>query len=180
MLSLPFQRPATTHELFLELDDAAVGATAKADGGCTVQPPKGEEDRPKFRQQPLTVAGIDSSCSTLVVSPPPPMRVFSSGGQSSAYAALKAMNADDPRAAGGLSGAHLIRTDKKGLEGVSASSKYLSLFPAASTASQGLSSLPHQSTVGRHPAAAEGPPSLDSIVVTTEVGQVHSTIQPTR
>ena len=166
--------------MFLELDDAsaaaAAGATDKAvgvGGSTAVQSSqKGEDDwRHKFNQ-PLAVAGgggIDSSCSTLLASPPPPMRVLSSGGQSSAYAALKAMNADDDLKAGCLSGAHLIRTDKKGLEAVSSSSKYFTLFPAASTASQGLSSLPPQSTVERNPAAAEGPPSLDSKVGTTEV-----------
>lgn len=171
--ALLFQRPATTHELLLVLDDAAAsaeaaGATAKGDGGTAVLPCKGEAERPKFKQ-PLTVAGcIDSSCSSLLVSPPPPMRVLPSGGQSSAYAALKAMNAGD-LGADGPSGALLIRTDKKGPEAVNCSSKYFALFPAAATASQGLSSLPPQSTAERHPAAAVGPLSLDSKVVTTEV-----------
>ena len=180
--------------MLLELDGASAAAATAAGAGATdeavwgsaaVQPSQeGEKDlRPKFNQ-PLTIAGgggrgggggggIDSSCSTLLASPPPPMRVLSSGGQSSAYAALKAMNADDDLKAGGLSGAHLIRTDKKGLEAVGSSSKYFTLFPAAApTASQGFSSLPPQSTVERNPAAAEGPPSLDSKVGTTQGGPI--------
>ena len=138
-----------------------------------MQPPRKGEDgeRGTGKPPPLTVAGMDSSCSSLLVSPPPPMRVFSSGGQSSAYAALKSLNADDER---GLSGAHLVRTDKKGPEGVvvGSSPRYFALLPDAPAHSQGLSSLPPQLTVERNPAAAEGPPSLTSKIVTSEVHSV--------
>ena len=171
-----FKRPATTHELMLDLDDvpasaeATAGAAAKADDDSAVQPAKSEDHGRRSLKQPMTIAaGIDSSCSTLLASPPPPMRVLSSGGQSSAYAALKAMNADDEQRASGLSGALLIRTDKRAPEGVNSASKYFTSFPSTSAAPQGLSSLPSQPTVARNPAAGEGPPSLDSKIVNNEV-----------
>ena len=162
----------------LELDGAqapaAVGgavATAKPDGETALQPPRKGEDgeRPTSVKQPpltMTVAGMDSSCSSLLVSPPPPMRVFSSGGQSSAYAALKSLNADDDL---GHSGAHLVRRDTRGTEGVVGSSPRYFAVPAHS---QGMSSLPPQPTVERNPAAVEGPPSLTSNMVTSEVHSV--------
>ena len=157
----------------LELDGAltpaAVGgavATAKPDGETAATTRKGEDgERPTVKPPPLTVAGMDSSCSSLLVSPPPPMRVFSSGGQSSAYAALKSLNADDDR---GHSGAHLVRRDTRGPEGVGSSPRYF----AVPVHSQGMSSLPTQPTVERNPAAVEGPPSLTSKMVTTEVHSV--------
>ena len=158
----------------LELDGAqapaAVGgavATAKPDGDTAAATRKGEDgERPTtVKPPPLTVAGMDSSCSSLLVSPPPPMRVFSSGGQSSAYAALKSLNADDDR---GHSGAHLVRRDTRGLEGAGSSPRYFALLPDAPAHS----SLPPQPTVERNPAAAEGPPSLTSKMVTSEVHPV--------
>ena len=130
-----------------------------------MQPPRKGEDgeRPtSVKQPPLTVAGMDSSCSSLLVSPPPPMRVFTSGGQSSAYAALKSLNADDDL---GHSGAHLVRRDTRGPD----SPRYFAVVPAHS---QGMSSLPPQPTVERNPAAVEGPPSLTSKMVTSEVHSV--------
>ena len=160
----------------LELDGAqapaAIGgavATAKPDGETALQPPRKGEDgeRPtSVKQPPLTVAGMDSSCSSLLVSPPPPMRVFSSGGQSSAYAALKSLNADDDL---GHSGAHLVRRDARGPEGVGSSPRY---FAVPAHSQERMSSLPPQPTVERNPAAVEGPPSLTSKMVTSEVHSV--------
>ena len=184
-MTLVFQRPATTHELLLgdatgELAESAVWLHA----GEAV-----EMSKQSVVKEPLPVSaangcggggggGMDSSCSSLLVSPPPPMRaLLPSGGQSSAYAALKAMNPCDLQA-----GAHLVRTDKKGAEPLftSSSAKHFSLFPGAAPTStemcrpsappQGPSSLPIPSATERQSAAAaaaeRGPASLDSKIIT--------------
>ena len=191
-MALVFQRPATTHELLIgdatgELAESAVWLRT----GETAEMAKKPEIKEPFPEAAAPGGGgIDSSCSSLPVSPPPPMRaLLSSGGQSSAYAALKAMNPCDLQA-----GAHLVRTDKKGVEPLltsSSSSKHFSLFSIAGAAPtstemcrplappQGPSSLTIQPAAQRQSAAATaaaamGPASLDSKVITAaEVRLLH-------